>query len=113
VSGGHHRLDGRRAEGVDQPQAVGQPRVVAELDAQDLGVDGRRLHSARGDQADGPLVKAGLEDRAEEAGAGAHADQAVEGDGVAGVGGWLVVGPGAAAQLPQAGDRAVVADDHI
>jgi hypothetical protein len=58
-------------------------------------------------------VEAGLDHPAEEAGTGAHADQAVEGHGVARMGRRLVVGPGAAAQLLQAGDAAVVVDDHI
>jgi hypothetical protein len=44
-------------------------------------------------------VEAGLDHRAEEA-AGRPCDQAVEGDGVAGVGGRLVEGPGAAATPP-------------
>ena len=58
-------------------------------------------------------MEPGLDHLAEVAGPGAQADQAVEGDGVAGMRGRLVVGPGAALQLLQAGDRAVVADDHI
>jgi hypothetical protein len=41
--------------------------VVAELDRQDLGVDGGGIDCARLDQADGPLVEAGLDYRAEEA----------------------------------------------
>ena len=98
AAGGHHRLDGRRPEAGNDPEAVGQRRVVAKLDGQDLGVDGGGLDRARLDQADGPLVEAGLADRAEEAGPGAQADQAVEGDGVAGVRRRLVVGPGAAAR---------------
>jgi hypothetical protein len=73
--------------------------MVAELDGQDLGVDGGRVHAACGDQADGPLVEASLDHRAEEAWPGAQADQAVEGDGVAGMRRRLVVGPRAALEL--------------
>jgi hypothetical protein len=73
--------------------------VVAALHRQNLGVDRRGVHGAGVDQADGPLVEAALDHPAEEAGTGAHADQAVEGHGVARMGRRLVVGPGAAAQL--------------
>jgi hypothetical protein len=65
------------------------------------------------DQADGPLVEADLDHPAEEPGPGAHADQAVEGNGVAGVGRRLVVGPRAAPQFLQGPDRAVAPDDHV
>jgi hypothetical protein len=99
ATGGHNRLDGRRPEGAGHPQAVGQPWMVAELDGQDLGVDGGRVHIASRDQADGALVKACFNYPAEEARLGAHGDQAVEGDGVAGMRGRLVVGPGAALEL--------------
>jgi hypothetical protein len=112
AAGGHHRLDGRRAEGANDPQTV-QARMIAQLDGQDLGVDRGGVHDARGDQPEGPLVEASLHHPGEEPWPGAHADQAVEGDGVAGVGRGLVVGPRAAPQILQAHDAAVAADDHI
>src|SRR5215211_189837 len=65
------------------------------------------------DQADGPLVEAGLDHPSEEPRSSAQADQAVKGDGVAGLGRRLVVGPRATTQLLQATDWAVLADDHI
>jgi hypothetical protein len=43
--------------------------MVAELHRQHLGVDRGRVDPAAGDQADGALVEAGLNDVAEEAGA--------------------------------------------
>jgi SAM-dependent methyltransferase len=60
--------------------------VVAAFDGQDLGVDGGGVRGAGVDQADGPLVEAGLDHPGGEAGPGGHADQAVQGDGVARVG---------------------------
>jgi len=48
--------------------------MVTELDGQDLGVDGAGIDRARLDQADGPLMEAGFDHRAEEARPGAEPD---------------------------------------
>jgi hypothetical protein len=82
AAGGHHRLDGQRPGGADHPQAVRHVRLVATLDGHDLGVNRGRVHGASVDQADGALVEAGLDHPGEEPGSGAHANQAVQGDGV-------------------------------
>ena len=74
--------------------------MVAKLDGEDLGVDRGGVDHSSVDEADGLLVVAGLDHPAEEPVPGAHADQAVEGNGVAGVGRRLVVGPRAAPGAP-------------
>src|SRR5205807_5541909 len=96
---GHHRLNCRRPERLNDAELRSQLRVAAELELEHLGVDGRSVDLTTGHFADRFLVRPGGDRATEEGPPLAHPGQVVKRGEISGVGGGLVGGPGVPANL--------------
>jgi hypothetical protein len=110
---GHQGHVGGGAERGYHPNAVSEVGVVAQLDRQHLGVDGRAVHLAGGHATDRLLVGAANLDPTEEASVLAHLQQVVQDDERAGMRVEPVAGPGSGTQLLERGHRAVRGHDDV
>src|SRR5262249_49115037 len=110
---GYDRLDGGRAEGIDDAEPAGEGRIITPHEGQYVRVNSRRIDCASMDHVNRALVVARFNDPAEVTNGFPALHQVITGDAVSRLRFRFVISPRTASKVSKRTERAILPHDHV